>query len=80
MDDIYFVLYCSDSGDHYLTRHTKADLERALAEHDWGEGIPIREWSGKFHQINLAEQHGLYIFKGPCVVPQAKTVVTEWVV
>lgn len=80
MDDLYFVLYCSDDGDNYLSRHTKASLEKALADQDWGPDIQIHGWSSAHSQINLESHYGLFIFKGSCVVPKPKTVVTEWVV
>lgn len=77
--DEYFVLYCGEGGSHLLKRYTKPELEQALADGDFGPDIPLRHVKDS-SQIDLDSIHGLFIFKGTCVVPQPKTVVTAWAV
>jgi hypothetical protein len=77
MNDTYFVIYCNDSGDHYITPFTKTKLEEALAEEFWGSDIPIHKLDG-FSQVNLECVYGLYIIKGQSIQPQPKQTVTRW--
>lgn len=75
----YFVLYCSEDGDHYLQKMTKPALEKALADEDWGYDVKINIGMPPLPG-NLECTSGLFIFKGSLVVPKPKTVVRAWTV
>lgn len=76
MIEYYIVLYCSDDGDVSIQRLGKEQLRKALNERHWGN-TPIRILDQQL-PLDLRSVHGLFIFKGSCVQPEAKTVVTEW--
>jgi hypothetical protein len=73
----YFVLYCSEDGEHYLQKMTKPELEKALADEEWGYDVKIN--MGLPSGVgNLESTTGLFIFKGSLIVPKPKTVVRAW--
>jgi hypothetical protein len=76
MNEVYFVITASEDGEVYLNTYTKAALEKALTDEDWGPDVKYLRPSG---QVNLQEGGaGIYIIKGNSVIPKEQAVVTKW--
>lgn len=72
MEESYFVLYCSEAGDHYLRLMDKAALEHALDNQYWGPNVKINTLESPY-TLSLEHCVGLFIWKGQSVIPQHKT-------
>lgn len=77
MQELYYVVSCSEDGDTSLSAYTKEALERALAEQDWGSDVEIHTVSSG-GSVDLQTKAGIFIIKGTSVVPKEKAVVTKW--
>lgn len=77
MADRYFVLRCTEDGDHYIGEFTKEQVLKNIQP--YSEDEPP-EWDDVADAIprSLNSFVGQIIIKGEIVVPTPKTVVKEY--
>lgn len=78
MSDLYYIIDTGPDGAH-LTVMTKAKLEKALADGDWGDDVMSKRLlAGNQTDVDLTAIEGMLIIKGQSIVPRPKQVVETW--
>ena len=74
MDNLYYVLHCSENLDVVLYRFTKEELQTKLSGDEWTGIAVYTDGVEQFRPTNVHGTPGLYIFKGYLVTPKPKTI------
>lgn len=77
--DTYWMINCSEDGDVYVQRYTRAELEAEIAEHIEDTGKPIAFFNSVPASIDPQYWNGqALLIKGDIVTPQPKQVITKY--